>query len=121
MGCRFHLIMNICRSLHIFQEQGHPNIFRQAKRESLSLFGILNFSQTQAGKMLLKQWIMRPLLDLDTIKERHDSIEWFIQQDLSSRKMLQDSLRRLRNIPKLLRAMNSKLSLADWQALHQVN
>ncbi|KAL5040441.1 hypothetical protein RTP6_007445 [Batrachochytrium dendrobatidis] len=69
--------------------------------------------------MLLKQWIMRPLLDLDTIKERHDSIEWFIQQDLSSRKMLQDSLRRLRNIPKLLRAMNSKLSLADWQALHQ--
>ncbi|XJO78713.1 hypothetical protein BDV3_003111 [Batrachochytrium dendrobatidis] len=93
------LSVNAMTSLHIFQEQGHPNIFRQAKRESLSLFGILNFSQTQAGKMLLKQWIMRPLLDLDTIKERHDSIEWFIQQDLSSRKMLQDSLRRLRNIP----------------------
>ena len=42
-----------------------------------TLFSILNFSKTPMGSRLFRQWLRQPLVDIDLINERLDSIEEF--------------------------------------------
>ncbi|CAG8852259.1 16609_t:CDS:2, partial [Racocetra persica] len=69
-------------SLQIFEDESHPNMHMQTKaKEGLSLFGILNNTRTVLGKYLLKQWFLRPTLDLAVLDERHRTIECLLQPD----------------------------------------
>ncbi|KAH6591068.1 hypothetical protein BASA50_009068 [Batrachochytrium salamandrivorans] len=90
--------------------------------ENISLANMMQISVNAMvdGSALLKQWIARPLLDLDAICQRQDSIEWFLRCDMCGfRQSLQSSLKHLRSLPMLFRGIQSKFSLLDWQALHQ--
>ena len=62
-----------------------------------SLFGVLNRCRTPMGKRTLKDWILRPLLDLDAIRARQDAIEW-LKDNPGSRARLTDSLQRCRDL-----------------------
>ncbi len=47
-----------------------------------SLFGILDQTITPMGKRLLRQWVSKPLLDVEKIRNRHDGVEIFFEDGL---------------------------------------
>ncbi|UCH59945.1 MAG: DNA mismatch repair protein MutS [Anaerolineales bacterium] len=47
-----------------------------------SLLGILDNTVTPMGKRLIRQWVSKPLLDVDRIRQRQDEINHFYQQGL---------------------------------------
>jgi DNA mismatch repair protein MutS len=47
-----------------------------------SLLGVIDFTITPMGKRLIRQWVSKPLLDVNQIKERQDGIEFFFDQGL---------------------------------------
>ena len=48
-------------------------------KEGLSVFGILNKCITPLGRNLLRVWFARPLIDVATIQERQDGVEFLIK------------------------------------------
>ena len=76
-------------SLQIMQSESHPHSHNQGptqgssgSKEGLSVYGLFHhLARTPQGKQLLRQYFLRPSLDLDLIKERHDTASVFLQQD----------------------------------------
>ncbi|PKC07226.1 hypothetical protein RhiirA5_500820 [Rhizophagus irregularis] len=116
-----HINSDALCSLQIFEDESHPNMHMRARsKEGLSLFGILNNTRTTSGKQLLKQWFLRPTLDLDIIDERHRTIECFLQTDnLENSEQLVSCLKNIKNIPKIIDNMKGNLNIKDWQSLLQ--
>ena len=67
-------------ALSIFHSERHPSFFVGREKEGLSVFGTLNRCHTVQGKRLLCSWIARPILDVRTLEERFDGIEYFKQR-----------------------------------------
>jgi DNA mismatch repair protein MutS len=65
-----------------------------------SLLGILDYSITPMGKRLMRQWVSKPLLDIDLIRERQDSVEYFFQEGLL-RAELRNALKPLGDLERL--------------------
>lgn len=76
-------------SLQIIQSEAHPHLHNQGptkassgSKEGLSVYGLFHFSaRTPQGKMLLRQYFLRPSLNVDVINERLDSIAVFLRPD----------------------------------------
>ncbi len=86
------------RTLEIFKE------IRSQKKEG-SLFWVLDMTETSMGSRTLKKWLLQPLLNIDLIKERQDSVE-----ELVNNPVLRGELRkRVKNIFDLDR-LSSKIS-----------
>ena len=67
-----------------------------------SLLGILDQTISPMGKRLIRQWISKPLLDVNKIRSRHDGVEVFFKNG-----MLRDELRaKFRNLQDLERLGN---------------
>jgi len=47
-----------------------------------SLLGVLDHSVTPMGKRLIRQWVSKPLLDVEGIRERQDGVEFFFEDGL---------------------------------------
>lgn len=47
-----------------------------------SLLGVLDHTITPMGKRLIRQWVSKPLLDVDQIRARQDGVEAFFQDGL---------------------------------------
>lgn len=47
-----------------------------------SLLGVLDYTVTPMGKRLIRQWVSKPLLDVDRIRERQDGVEFFCENGL---------------------------------------
>ena len=47
-----------------------------------SLLGVLDHTVTPMGKRLLRQWVSRPLLDVDTVRDRQDGVAFFYEDGL---------------------------------------
>ena len=69
--------------------------------EGMSLFDVLNKCRTPMGKRLLRDWITRPLLDLEKIAFRQDCIETFVSDHAPARQ-LAETLSRCRDIDRAL-------------------
>jgi DNA mismatch repair protein MutS len=65
-----------------------------------SLLGILDYSITPMGKRLMRQWVSKPLLDIDLIRERQDTVEYFFQEGLL-RAELRNALKPLGDLERL--------------------
>lgn len=74
-------------SLQIMQTEAHPHVQNQGptssgSKEALSVYGLFHFlARTPQGKVLLRQWFLRPTLDLNIISERHNAISTFLRPD----------------------------------------
>lgn len=74
-------------SLQVFQSELHPsNLISgtgkavSGSKESLSLFGIFHpLAGTPQGKARLRQLFLRPLVNIDVIRERQATIAVFLQ------------------------------------------
>ena len=79
------LFMNINAStfaaLHIFSTEHHPLIAKGPgnAKEGFSLYSLLDRTQSKGGRKLLREWMMKPLIDLNAIRERQDAVELFLQ------------------------------------------
>ena len=54
---------------------------RRGSKQS-SLLGVLDHSVTPMGKRLMSQWVSKPLLDVNKIRERQDGVAYFVGEGL---------------------------------------
>ncbi|KAG6814232.1 hypothetical protein H0H92_015347 [Tricholoma furcatifolium] len=106
-------------SLQIFENESHASVHSDKTKEGLSLYGILNMTNTNMGRSLLRTWLLRPSLSLDVINKRHDAVECFIRpENLSSVKELHTHLKGIKNVPRMLSVLKTgKAKVSDWQGL----
>ncbi|PGH21494.1 hypothetical protein AJ80_03162 [Polytolypa hystricis UAMH7299] len=94
-------------SLQVIQSESHPNAFNQGpsktspgSKESLSIFGLFQrFARTPQGKALLRQHFLRPVTDINIIKERHDFITRYLRDaNVTAVEKLTKSLKGIKNL-----------------------
>ncbi|XP_032373848.1 mutS protein homolog 5 [Etheostoma spectabile] len=109
--------------LQIFKSELHPSVYKlhSGEKEGLSLYGILNRCRCKFGSKLLRQWFLRPTLDLAVLHRRQEVIRFFTSpRNSDALSTLQSSLRNISNIPTLLRRMSlSHTKVTDWQSLYK--
>lgn len=82
------------------------NSFDQSDRGTL--FKILNKGVTAFGKRMFKEWVIRPLLNKDSINDRLDSVE-FLLNDSDIKYLIESKLKKLVDIERMLTRIHSKL------------
>ena len=50
--------------------------------DKASLLGILDYTVTPMGKRVIRQWVSKPLLDVDEIRNRQDGVDYFLKDGL---------------------------------------
>lgn len=84
-----------------------------------SLFQLLNNCKTNAGIRLLNEWLKQPLTDLARIEQRHDLVDYLIDQ-LELRQMLQtDTLPMIPDLRRLTKKLNKNGNLEDVLKIFQ--
>ncbi len=82
-----------------------------------TLFAVLNKTSTAGGSRRLKDWLLRPLHDLDKINERHEAVEELFNKTLSRRE-IRDILRGFQDVERLLsRLGHGSISPRDLDSL----
>lgn len=73
-------------SLHIFSTEHHPLIAKGQgnAKEGWSLYSLLDRTKSKGGRSLLKEWMLRPLVNLENIEERQDAVELFMQPGMQT-------------------------------------
>ncbi|XP_061144174.1 mutS protein homolog 5 [Syngnathus typhle] len=109
--------------LQIFKSELHPSVYKlhSGEKEGFSLYGLLNCCSCRFGSKLLRQWFLRPTIDLAVLNRRQEVIRFFTSPRNSDYlDTLRTSLRNIRNIPTLLRSMSlSHTKVTDWQSLYK--
>ncbi|KAL8601031.1 hypothetical protein ACOMHN_030688 [Nucella lapillus] len=90
-------------ALQIFHKEAHPSVYKfgtsSSSKEGLSLFGILNRCKSQTGSKKLRLWFLRPLKDLQTLRQRLDTIAFLVQPRNSEvMSSLQACLKHVKNV-----------------------
>ncbi|XP_060207306.1 DNA mismatch repair protein MSH5 isoform X10 [Lycium barbarum] len=106
-------------ALQIFQIDKHPSHMGIGRaKEGFSVFGMMNKCVTPMGRRLLRSWFLRPILDLDNLNRRLDTISFFLSAEAISLS-LRETLKSVKDIPCILKKFNSPSSIstsADWAA-----
>ena len=66
-----------------------------------SLLDLLDFSQTAMGARRIREWILKPNIDIHLIKERLDQVDFF-KNDLLLRQAIRDQLKLINDLERLL-------------------
>ncbi|KAK2990032.1 hypothetical protein RJ640_004710 [Escallonia rubra] len=104
-------------ALQIFQVDKHPSHMGIGRaKEGFSVFGMMNKCVTPMGRRLLRNWFLRPILDLDNLKNRLNAISFFLSSEelLAS---LRETLKSVKDVPHILKKFNSPSSICttgDW-------
>ncbi|EQC40806.1 hypothetical protein, variant [Saprolegnia diclina VS20] len=111
------------KSLQIFNEEYHPSQLRawEKSKEGFSIFSLLDHTMTKCGKAMLRQWMLKPLTDIDAIEARQDAIQFFLA---SSRNDLVNSLlvklKAFKDVARsLLHMKQMRSSVQDWTVFYQ--
>ncbi|PHT35937.1 DNA mismatch repair protein MSH5 [Capsicum baccatum] len=106
-------------ALQIFQIDKHPSHMGIGRaKEGFSVFGMMNKCVTPMGRRLLRNWFLRPILDLDNLNRRLDTISFFLSAEEISAS-LRETLKSVKDIPRILKKFNCPSSIstsADWAA-----
>lgn len=74
-------------ALHIFAIEHHPLVAAKGSgnsKEGFSLFSLLDRTKSRAGRLLLREWMLKPLVDVDAIAARQDGVEMFSLPDMQA-------------------------------------
>ncbi len=85
------------------------SVIRTPWKEELCLSDVLDGTLTSMGRRRLKEWLLHPLGSLKAIKERHDSVENFLQAEPLA-EYVREHLKSLRDLERL--ATKAHLGLA---------
>jgi len=114
-----HLGTDAIKSLQIFDQEAHANLHFSSTKEGLSLYGILNECITHNGKLLLRNWLLRPSTEPHVIESRQDAIECFLElQNADCTGKMRQDLKLLGNITRTTMIISSgKSRVAEWKSL----
>ncbi|XP_031284485.1 DNA mismatch repair protein MSH5-like [Pistacia vera] len=106
-------------ALQIFQTDKHPSHMGIGRaKEGFSVFGMMNKCVTPMGRRLLRNWFLRPIVDLENLNGRLNAISFFLcSEELMA--SLYETLKSVKDIPHLLKKFNSPSSTctaSDWAA-----
>ncbi|KAL1634726.1 hypothetical protein SLS56_002128 [Neofusicoccum ribis] len=99
--------MDTLLSLQIIQSESHPHSHNQGptksnsgSKEGLSVYGLFHhLARTPQGKILLRQYFLRPTVQLDVIDKRLDAISTFLRPDNAvAMDNLAKSLKKIKNM-----------------------
>ncbi|CUM46158.1 unnamed protein product [Debaryomyces fabryi] len=76
--------------------------------EKGTLFKLVNRAITPFGKRMLKHWILHPLMKIDDINERYDSIDYLMGEGSKFREILEQAFNGLPDLERLLARIHSK-------------
>ena len=84
---------------------------------------LLNTTVTPLGRKLLHTWLLRPLISIPRIKERHDAVEAFSATEHAQlRKLVKKELKGVKNPVKFLHMIKSgRASYCHWKDLVDVS
>ncbi|KAL5738710.1 hypothetical protein ACOSP7_031471 [Xanthoceras sorbifolium] len=106
-------------ALQIFQTDKHPSHMGIGRaKEGFSVFGMMNKCVTPMGRRLLRNWFLRPILDLEILNSRLNTVSFF----LCSEELMvsfHETLKSVKDIPHILKKLNSPRSVCtvgDWTA-----
>lgn len=71
----FELSSTSAESLEVFPPRHQP----RSSKNHFSLLSWVDRTQTAVGGRLLKEWLLRPLISVEKIRERQDQVEAFVQ------------------------------------------
>ncbi|XP_048763209.2 mutS protein homolog 5-like [Ostrea edulis] len=111
-------------ALQIFQKEAHPSVYKigqSGTKEGLSLFGLLNRCRSAVGSRKLRLWFLRPIRDLDVLKQRQDAVAFFVNpRNIEVFTTLTDCMKNVKNISPVLKRMHqAQAAVIDWQALYK--
>ncbi|XP_044473615.1 DNA mismatch repair protein MSH5 isoform X4 [Mangifera indica] len=92
-------------ALQIFQTDKHPSHMGIGRaKEGFSLFGMMNKCVTPMGRRLLRNWFLRPILDLEILNGRLNAITVFLcSEELMA--SLRETLKSVKDIPHILKSV----------------
>lgn len=94
-------------SLQILQSESHPNSHQRGPtgstsgaKESLSIYGLFqHLVSTPQGKLKLRQIFLRPSLDIDLMRERQNTISFFLRpENADTVSELRKELKKIKNM-----------------------
>ncbi|KAH9821620.1 muts domain V-domain-containing protein [Melampsora americana] len=119
MSMFLHIGTDALRSLQIFDQEAHANLHSNKTKEGLSLYGILNECVTYSGKMLLKNWLIRPSTQPEIISARADAVQCFLdsENEHCAGRMLQ-YLKSTGNLARTIMIVSSgKGRVGEWRSI----
>lgn len=125
-------------SLQILWSESHPQSHNQGpsktasgSKEGLSIYGLFSsLARTQQGRYLLRQYFLRPMLDIDIINERLETVGIFTRPDNEEPlNNILKSLVQIKNIRTVMihlrkgvkRGLNSGIRNGVWSTLRSVS
>jgi len=72
-------------ALHIFATERHPLYAAKGgghSKEGFSLFSLLDRTKSRAGRQRLREWMLKPLIDVEAIAARQDGVELFMMPEM---------------------------------------
>ena len=73
-------------SLNVFSTEYHPLAIAKGTgnaKEGSSLFSLLDRTKSRSGRERLKEWMLKPLVDLNAIQRRQNGVDLFLLQDMA--------------------------------------
>jgi len=114
----------LSRTLGVFAFESHAYTHSTAQqKQGLSLAALLQTTCTPQGTILLRSWLVRPLLSLADIRARHDAVECLVKPgNASIVGGLRGGLRGIKNLRRILgnRLHKGVAEPRDWRALLEV-
>lgn len=73
-----------------------------------TLFKLINRAITPFGKRMLKHWVLHPLMKIEDINERYDSVDYLMNEGTKFRDILEQTFNVLPDLERLLARVHSK-------------
>jgi DNA mismatch repair protein MutS len=72
------------------QTQNNLELFRSSRsgKAEGSLLSVIDLTRTAMGGRLLRKWLGQPVLDVEELNLRHDAVEWFYQDSLARKQII---------------------------------
>ena len=80
----------------------------------------MNKTKSVVGKDLLRQWFLKPVMDLEIIGKRHEAIQYFLKFSGDVVEEIRENLKFVKNTKRILNRMReAKASVNDWSNLYK--
>ncbi|WIA22147.1 hypothetical protein OEZ85_004483 [Tetradesmus obliquus] len=107
-------------ALDVFKEEEHPSAMGiGSSKEGASVYGLLQRCVTGMGKRLLRQWFLRPVVQLEVLADRHDTIELLLEAP-STNDALRAVMKQVLDVPRLLAQLRLSQSRPRLTAFKQL-
>jgi DNA mismatch repair ATPase MutS len=102
-------------ALQIFATEQHPLLGAKGgglqSKEGFSLFSLLDKTKSRIGRQRLREWMQKPLVDIEAIESRQNGVELFLQPDLADTTgTLLNLLERVGPVDKILHRMEKAIT-----------